>query len=783
MESISLNGAWELFGFPQRGSPVEHIRQLDEHTPIAARVPGVAQLDLLGLSPEELYFGRNSMRLRQYEGWEWWYRRRFQVSGDRERELRAVLCFDGVDCVAGYYLNGSLIGRSENALIPHEFDVTDELIDGDNELAVYIESPIEYAKRQQYDPMLSSQAYSYESLYLRRAPSSYGWDILCRAVCSGLWRGVRLEYRPATRFKQCYIYTHLLREHLAEMRLFFEFEDALPDYENLSVRIAGRCGDASFDIVRPLFWFNAGKVSFNIESPKLWWPAGCGEQNLYEITVSLRKDDEVICVKKDTLGIRTVELRRTELTTAEQPGEFVYLVNGAKIFCKGSNWVPLDALHREDAARCETALALFRDTHCNMLRCWGGNVYEDDRFYELCDEYGILVWQDFSMACALYPQTADFQETMRAEAEAIIRKLRQHPCIALWSGDNECDGRWADPNENALTRKVLPEAVRRCDGARPYLPSSPYEGPEVVRRNLHGCMSESHLWGPRDYFKSDFYTGAQCHFVSEIGYHGCPNRSSIERFIPQDNIWPCIENSEAICSPQAWPWADDVNPDWLFHCSCPKGIPGEPWSGRNKLMADQIAQFFGVHARNLEDFVLLSQITQAEAKKFFIESARAGKWRKTGVLWWNMLDGWPQFSDAVVDWYFGKKLAYWYIKRSQAHLCLIVTEPQGWHVRLLACNDTLQTLRGAYRLWDADSGETLLSGKFTAPVNGNAELGRLRAENAAHRLFLMEWEVNGERGVNHYLYGRPPFDPARYRGWLAQIAALDGSFHDKQVGK
>ncbi|MCL2299641.1 MAG: glycoside hydrolase family 2, partial [Firmicutes bacterium] len=682
METISLNGAWELFGFPQKGNHWERIQHLDEHTPVAARVPGVAQLDWLGTTPEEIYFGQNISQLRKYEGWDWCYRKRFRARAAANGE-RIFLCLDGVDCCANIYLNGERWDDCGNALIPYEEDITDELAEGENELAIYIKSPIAAVRHENYGPMLGAHAVGMESLYVRRPPSSYGWDILCRAVTAGLWRGVRLEYRPAARFTQSYIYTHLLRETQAEMRLFFEFEAELPDYENLSMRIEGRCGEASFDITRPLYWFNAGTVNFNIENPKLWWPAGYGEQNLYEVTITLLKDGAPVCDKRDRFGVRTVELRRTDITTPENPGEFVFLVNGVKIFCKGSNWVPLDALHREDAARYEPALEMFRDTRCNMLRCWGGNVYEDNLFYELCDTYGILVWQDFSMACALYPQDSQFRYAIEEEAEAIIRKLRQHPCLALWSGDNECDSHWRgkglDPNDNALTRKVLPEAVARCDPARPYLPSSPYESPEVIKKGLLDCMPESHLWGPRDYFKSDFYTGAKCHFVSEIGYHGCPNRSSIEKFIPQDKLWP---------------WQDEVNPDWLLHCSCPTGKPGGPYSGRNHLMNNQAAQFFGAFPQNLDDLVLLSQITQAEAKKFFIESARAGRWYKTGVLWWNMLDGWPQFSDAVVDWYFGKKLAYHYIKRSQAHLCLLLAEPQGWQLRLLACNDTLQARQG-----------------------------------------------------------------------------------------
>ncbi|MDR2686540.1 MAG: hypothetical protein LBB75_02215 [Oscillospiraceae bacterium] len=769
MNHLSLNGCWELFCFPQKNSPVTAPAQLDAHTPIPAQVPGVAQRDLMraGLLPEDIYFGQNVSLLRKYEGHEWWYRKRFAIDALPSADAFAMFCFDGIDCDADIYLNGEEIGSSGNALIPRKLPAAG-LEEGENELVVHIFSPVAQAHKYACDPMLSALEGGYEGLDMRRPPSSYGWDILCRAVCSGLWRGVRLEYRQATSFTQSYLVTRRCDGRRAELRLFWEFDTDLPDFAGLALRLEGSCGDSRFDLTRPI-GFSAGHWDFALERPKLWWPAGYGEQNLYGIKISLLKDGEPVCETRDVIGIRTVELRRTELATQENPGEFVFLVNNTKIFCKGSNWVPLDALHCEDAGRYEPALALFKDTHCNMLRCWGGNVYEDDRFYELCDEYGILVWQDFSMACGLYPRDEAFYAQMRAEAKAVIQKLRQHPSLALWSGDNECDGSWRgrglDPNGNALTRRVLPDAVARCDGARPYLPSSPCIGPETVRTGLYGCVSEDHLWGPRNYFKSEFYTGARCHFVSEIGYHGCPNRSSIEKFIPPGKLWP---------------W--EGNPDWLLHSSEPTGRPDGPYAYRNKLMADQIAQLFGAHAQNLDDFVLWSQIAQAEAKKFFIEWARAGKWRKTGILWWNMLDGWPQFSDAVVDWYFGKKLAYWYIKRSQAHLCLIVAEPQDWHVRLLACNDTLRALEGAYRLWDADTGETLLSGEFNAPANETTQLARLRLDSTAQRLFLVEWQAGGVRGVNHYLYGHPPFGPARYRAWLEQIARLDGSFEAAGVG-
>ena len=185
----------------------------------------------------------------------------------------------------------------------------------------------------------------------------------------------------------------------------------------------------------------------------------------------------------------------------------------------------------------------------------------------------------------------------------------------------------------------------------------------------------------------------------------------------------------------------------------------------------------------VSDFILASQISQAEAKKFFIELTRYKKWRRSGVIWWNMIDGWPQFSDAVVSYDFIKKLAYYYIKRVQQDLCLMFDEIDGWHIRLYASNDTLKPRSGNYRVWDADSGETLLSGAFEAPANESVIIDSLRVSHGQRRLLLMEWESQGVKGVNHYLMGRPPFDFEQYKKWLHQIAQLDGSFDADEIGR
>ena len=734
----SLNGRWELFGFPQRTSPVKTPAGLATHEPLPADVPGEAQLALVraGLLPEP-YEGMNMRLLRKYEFYEWWYRKSFDASSG---DGRAVLVLEGVDCVADYYLNGALFGHSDNALIAHEFDVTDYLCEGENELVIRLASPIEAAAERAGDAAAAerSQWGCMESLRLRRPPSSYGWDILCRCVTCGLWRGVRLERRGPHQVSQMYITTKSATPERARLRLFYVF--GTPSLgEALRWRLEGFYEDAPAFSLEKELWFHAGNAELDVEHPRLWWPAGYGEQPLYRVRLSLWRGETLLCERWDTLGIRSLRLERTVVTTPEKPGKFCFYVNGEPIMCKGSNWVPLDAFHSRDAACYERAVGMLKDTNCNIVRCWGGNVYEDHAFFDLCDRYGILVWQDFAMACALYPRDEDFAAQMRIEARTVIQKLRQHPSLALWSGDNECDGSYGgaglDPNRNLVTRELLRLEVENHDGARDYLPSSPYEGPALVAGL--GKPSEDHLWGPRDYYKSPFYLNSRACFVSEMGYHGCPGRESLEKFLSPDALWP---------------WQD--NKEWLFHAA--DFLAGEgPYAYRIELMAKQTAEVFGAIPDDLDGFILASQLVQAEAFKFFIELARLRKWERSGVIWWNLLDGWPQFSDAVVDWYWGKKLACHWIKQAQSPLHLMFDEPRGWHIALVAGNDSLQPRAGQYQVRDAYTGEALLEGDFAVPANENRPLARLPVCCGEWRLFLIEWRSGGEIHRSHYLHGKP----------------------------
>lgn len=759
MQKIRLDGAWDLSTRPEGGPDQAWVK-----TP--AQVPGNVEIDLMkaGQLPD-LFFGDHILKVRPLEFHEWRYERTFSLPGSAQGQTLELL-FHGVDCVATYLLNNEKIGESANMLVPHSFDITDKVLwDRPNHLEVRIASPVRYASRFFVDPSQSAMSSNWDSLWVRKAPHSYGWDIMPRLLSAGIWRSVEVLVHPATEIKDLFFWTRWCNRESGEFGLLYQFQTDEPSLDGFEILVRGTCGSSVFEMRKPCL-FTAGELSIPVPQASPWWPRGYGEASLYQVKTQLLRQGQIVDERQDAIGLRTVELDRTEITTRETPGQFLFKINGEPILCKGSNWVPLDALHSRDAGRYEQALDLFRDLGCNILRCWGGNVYEDHAFFELCDRYGIMVWQDFAMACARYPQAPEFQQVLREEALKVVRKLRNHPSIILWSGDNECDYGYPDPSHNLLTREVLPRVVRECDPTRPYLPSSPYFSPEMIRKGRRDdLMPEQHLWGPRDYYKSRFYAESTAHFASEMGYHGCPNVRSIQRFVDEQH-W--------------WPWQN--NEQWRLHCTDTFETPG-PYAYRVPLMANQIKEMFGFEPDQLKDFVVASQISQAEAKKFFVELFRLAKWRRTGVIWWNVLDGWPQFSDAVVDYGWGKKLAYHYLKRVQAPVCIMVDEPQDWHVRVAVGNDTLDGMSGPYRVWDADSGEILMDGTYHAAANQTSTLGRIRVSHGEHRLFLMEWEAQGRRAGNHYCLGKPPFDFPRYRNWLQKIASLPDSFDAASVGE
>ena len=744
MNRISLNGTWALCGKLQTNPNADPIY-------LSATVPGTVQLDLSeqGFLPADLYLGENILKTQDFEDYEWWYERKFNAPAEHEN---LFLVFEGVDCLAEYFLNGEKLGKSDNMFIPFEFDVSGKVLEGENTLTVHLSSPTvyEHSFSTPINAIANSFAFGPESIYTRRAAHSYGWDIMPRAVTCGLWRDVYLESRDPIRFGQTFFDT----SKPEKLRFCYEIECKKSDFHNIEVEVECACGESRAS-QRVAATYKSGTFDLFIPDPILWWPYGYGEPNLYTAKMRIYAAGALVCEEETRFGIRTVTLERSDITDGKN-GCFRFLINGEEIMAKGSNWVPMDAFHSRDKARYAKALELARDIGCNILRCWGGNVYEDHEFFDFCDENGILVWQDFAMACHNYIPTRELMENLRAEATHIVRAYRQHPSIVLWSGDNEVDEmkakRGVDPSHNPITRELLPEIIRMHDIGRPYLESSPYVSPASFATGGFVYQPEAHLWGARDNYKNPYYKHSLAHFVSETGYHGCPSLDSIKKFITPEKVWPYQNNSE-----------------WILHSSDQKGR-----DKRMMLMEKQIRQLFVEVPSEAEEFVLASQISQAEADKFLIERMRVGRPYKSGVIWWNLLDGWPQMSDAVVDYYYQKKLAYGYIKRAQAPFTIALDEIQNWTAKVFACNDTLKEQNGSLRIFDAETNEPLLETAFCAKANASTKIGELNLFYSDKKFLIIEWTINGQASYNHYLCGEFPFSLEQYKQWLTAYEKIGG---------
>jgi beta-mannosidase len=715
--SVSLNGEWKLcYGIYDRNSPVNPDALKNKNWPvISGTVPGNVELDLLASgeikNPE---IGSNIYDLRKYEAYQWWYYRTFETPQHGNGE-GIQLVFEGLDCFGTIWINNTLVGNPENMLIDHRFDITDLLNStGENSIHIRI-NPAVYMSQQYTTPAVGVRWDLWvEQLHVRKAPHMYGWDIMPRLVSAGLWRGVRLDIKKPTRIEQVYWMTNEVdvSQRKAQMVLDWQFSSDYLTIDGLAMEVLLKRGSKTFyEDSYPLF-SHSSRRKISLENVDFWWPRGYGDPVLYDATLRIMDDKKnVLDEIKQKIGIRTAELIHTDITTNENPGEFVFKINGEKIFIRGTNWVPLDALHSRDKDHLGEVFQMVTDLNCNMIRCWGGNVYEDHAFFDLCDENGIMVWQDFAMGCTVYPLDNSFQEKIREEAINIVLKLRHHASLVLWCGNNEDDSamKWAkikriDPGLDVISREVLPRVIWEYDPLRPYLPSSPYYSEEAFSQGDVNLLPERHLWGPRGYHKDPFYIDINAHFVSEIGYHGCPNRRSLERMFTKEYIYP-------------WTGEGEWNDEWQTKAVIPH--PDSPFTvNRNDLMTKQVNIIFGDCPKDLDRFIFASQAVQAEVMKYFVEFWRMGKFRKTGIIWWNLRDGWPIISDAIVDFYNSKKLAYYYIRQVQHNACVMVGDPKYGNHPVIAVNDTREEKSGTVTIRDADSGETIFSALFNIPANG-----------------------------------------------------------------
>lgn len=743
---ISLNGHWTLRYGKQTGPTaptLEEARAL-ETTELEARIPGNVELDLqqAGVVPP-LERENHVFEMQEFEDCFWWFERPLTVPRFSPQET-VELMLDGVDCLATIYIDDTEVAWLDNMLIPWRLSIGDYLQPGRaHRLSIVIGSAVLAARDRIPAPGERAGTGKWESLAIRKAPHMYGWDILPRLVGAGIWRDAALEIRGPTRWRSVYVATPEVDAVSGRSTLWIDWDlqTELHDLDELRIRvILQRHGHVWFDRTYPVYETH-GRITETLEQVKIWWPRGYGEPALHDLRCAIlnprgRPLDEFHA----RVGFRTVTLDQSH-------GAFTLLVNDQPVFCRGPVWTALDALHSRDPHHAHATLDLLRELNCTMVRCWGGNVYADDAFFDFCDQHGILVWQDFAFAGAAYPQDASFLEAVRQEVTTIARRLRNHPSLALWYGGNESDS--APPSRrqdgsgrvvDSTTRSVIQETVTHLDLYRPYLdapPPSPSDGAELRR-----------VGTPSGDFRACFPAGHERPFVHEIGAHGCPARETLEAMFADAHLWPWQDNEQWYArAVRSRP--DDSAPDYRIHH-----------------MSRQIEFLFGRVPDELDDFILASQIAQAEALKFFIEWARQRAPAVSGLLWWHLRDGWPVLSEAVVDYYHRRKLAWAFIQRAQADLCVILGQPRDQGHPVVVVNDSLQTQSGHLVIRGGGRPEPVFEADYHVPANAIVTVGHLRE--------AAQWDIHwtagqDATGSNHGCGLPPPFDLRAYARWLQDI--------------
>lgn len=702
-QRVDLHSGWQF-------------RQVGTDTFYAAQVPGCVHTDLLanGLIPDPFYRD-NEAKLQWIEKEDWEYALQFRVPSELLSRDRIELVCEGLDTYADVELNGAVVLRADNMFRTWRVDVREHLKDGENRLRILFRSPVnEILPRMQNIPFHLPAPNDHgekTSPYTRKAPYHYGWDWGPRFVTSGIWRPIYLEAWDDATIRSVAIVTAALNDTLARLRADVELEVQDPGPYSIVVSSP----EGSFPPVELSVDLTAGthtvSIPFQIDRPRLWWPNGYGEQHLYRIRAELKKGEDLLDRTEQRTGLRTVHLCRR----ADRWGEsFEFVVNGIPIFAKGGNWIPADVfLNWISPEKYRWLLESCRDANMNMLRVWGGGVYESDVFYDLCDELGLMVWQDFMFACALYPGDAAFLESVRQEAIDNVKRLRNHPSIVLWCGNNEVETGWFDwgwkdrypascwEDYKRLFHGVLADVVAQYDPQRPYWPSSPSSN--LQDRPQSQQMGDVHYWMVwHGGLPFEAYLEQHPRFMSEYGFQS----------------FPLLETVKTFAEPRDW---DIESPVMTVHQKHPRG---------NRLIRDYMERDWPV-PRTFEDFLVMSQIVQAEGIRLGTEHLRRIKPRCMGSLYWQIDDCWPVASWSSIDYTGSWKALHYYARRFYAPV-LVSPYVAGDSVRIYVVNDLPKAFRGRLRTVVYDfGGQAIREDVVAVDVGANAsrEVVRYQVES------------------------------------------------------
>lgn len=758
------------------------FRQADKEEWLPATVPGCVHTDLLNNGKiQDPFYRLNERDLQWIDKVNWEYKTTIDVGEDFVKHDRIALDFKGLDTYADVFLNDQPILSADNMFREWMIDVKDKLLPGLNELRIVFRSPIvegikKYDANGYVIPVSPNdlaeigqvEGNKMVSVYTRKAGYHFGWDWGPRLVSSGLWRPVFLTAWNEARIENLQLKQNSVSENEAKLTAIFEVDavsdnDAIISIENDGVELA----KANIKLTQGISTYS---VDFKIDNPKLWWTNGLGEAHLYNIKGKLAIGKR-FTEKSDRIGIRTLELVRDK---DEKGTSFYFKLNGVPVFMKGANYIPNDVFPaRVTDEMYRNVINTSKISNFNMLRVWGGGIYENEIFYDLCDENGILVWQDFMFACAMFPGDEAFLNNVKEEAIDNIKRLRNHPSIALWCGNNEILVAWhgwgwkqkeeAKSKETAdkiwksysdIFLKVLPEAVAANDPDRSYWDSSPSSGLGIPPDLVNGDEHYWGVWWGKEPFKN--YATHIARFMSEYGFQSFPELKTVKQYaLPEDyDIFSEVMQSHQRSS-----------------------------IGNGTIEYYMLQDY--KKPKDFASFLYVNHVLQAEGIKFALEGHRRAAPYCMGSLYWQINDCWPVASWSSTDYYQRWKALQYFAKKGFEPV-LVSPYTAGDSLKVDIINDKLAGINAqlVVKVIDFDGNEIRKELKdVTVPANSSNTFFAVKTTEfmkgiQANKQFLVvELIENGTSISNNTLFFLPiknvllPTPAVKF-----EIAAVDGGF-------
>ena len=669
--------------------PHEEIKSGKQFT---AKVPGTIHTDLLNNRLiEDPFYSDNELRLNWISECDWVYQTKFDFNKDTNNNIDLV--FEGLDTICEIYLNGTKLGGSDNMFITYKYNVKDILKISDNTLKVIIKSPVRYACQQEKKYGKLPVALNSSRVYIRKAQYSFGWDWGPSFPTTGIWRKVYLEEWTNAKIESVTFNTSKLGKNYAQVEVDVRITNSQSN--NISLLLSLSDGKNIYEKKIPIQRLNNYKTNFRIKDPKLWWPNEEGDQNLYLLHVKIIDNKNLVVDEM----VRNVGIRKIELILQDKKGStFKFRVNHKDIYCKGVNWIPADSfLPRVTHKKYSELLNYAKSANMNIVRVWGGGVYEADEFYDICDHLGLLVWQDFMFACGSYPENDEFIANVREEVTQNVLRLQHHACLALWCGNNENEWIWFQEQKTSYKKmpgykiyhSIIHVILKKIDSERPYWPSSPFGIDNDPNSFNSGNTHQWNIWSRWiDYtaVKND-----RSLFVTEFGFQGPANKDTLEKYLPDEN----------------------------------RSISDNIFEYHNKQIEgpERLIKFLSSHLpvnTEWDDFLYLTQLNQAFALKTCLEYWRTNG-RTNGSIIWQINDCWPVTSWSIIDSEIKPKIAYHFVKDAFAPQ-LLYFKDDGSKIKIILLNQDENIITGRMRLTVVD----IVSGEIVEDSSYNVNYDNIK---------------------------------------------------------